>query len=169
MKNFILLLTTLFLATGFYSCEKKVETIDTAHCGNGIKDGDEKEVDCGGAGCDACAPRGTFFCNIGNTTFTVPDAIGQVFSPSIRLYANDSRPLLLMFVPTATNQSLPINYVSFAYRGEAYTLRDSGSVVLTKLDTVRKIISGTFYVNARRTTSSDTTSIQNGVFENIRY
>jgi hypothetical protein len=167
MKNLLLALTVSLFVLGFYSCEKKPIDASTL-CHNGIKDTTETEIDCGGS-CEPCPPKGTFSCKMGNTNFTVNNAYGQIASPSIRIYANDQRPLMFMFVPTGINQRLPVNYVSFAYRGEAWTLKDSGTVILTSLDTVRKIASGTFYFNARRTTGSDTTSVRNGVFTNIRY
>ncbi len=170
MKNLVMVLAILFLATGFYSCEKTT-TVDAASlCTNGIKDTTEAEIDCGGA-CEPCPSGPEFACKMGNDNFTVTNAYGQILTPSIRIYANDSRPLMFMFVPTAVNTPLPVNYVSFAYRGEAWTLRDTlpGNVVLSKLDTIRKIVSGTFYVNARRVTGSDTTSLREGVFNNIRY
>lgn len=168
MKNLVMMLALFLLATGFFSCEKTTTVDASALCNNGIKDTTEAEIDCGEF-CEPCPPTGTFSCKMGPTDFAVSNSYGQLLPPSIRIYANDSRPLMFMFVPTAVNQPLPVNYVSFAYRGEAWTLRDSGTVVLSKLDTIRNIVSGTFYVNARRVTGSDTTSLRDGVFTNIRY
>lgn len=76
-----------------------------------------------------------------------------------------------MFIPSAVNQPLPVTSVSFSYNGEAYAMEagDRGEVVLTTLDTLRKIASGTFWFTANRTTGPDSTGALNGVFSNIRY
>ena len=172
MKKFSLLIVTLFLITGFYSCNK-VEDNKTALCNNGIQDGGETEIDCGAA-CTACPGAPSISCNLGNSSFvsTNPaNTYGQTLGPSIRIYGNDGRPLFFMFIPSAVNQPLPVTSVSFSYNWEAYAMEagDRGEVVLTTLDTLRKIASGTFWFTANRTTGPDSTGALNGVFSNIRY
>ena len=172
MKNIFTLLTLTFLLTGFYSCNK-VEAPDTSYCHNGIKDGTETEIDCGGL-CDSCAATAVVSCNLGTGTFisTRSDqTFAQVLTNSMRIYANDGRAMFFMFQPTALNTPLPIFALNFEYQGEAYTLEtgNMGEVMLTSNDTVKKVMSGTFWFTAGRVTGPDTTSARNGVFTNVRY
>jgi hypothetical protein len=168
MKKAFIVLATSILISGFYSCDKTDSK--TALCNNGIKDGGETDIDCGGP-CQACPDAAAMYCTLGTSSYVSTATSGQILGPSIRVYGNDPRPLNFMFVPAGLNQPIPITSVSFAYRGEAYAMAagDSGRVVLTELDTVRKIASGTFWFTGKRTTGPDTTSARNGVFTNVRY
>ncbi len=171
MKNLSLTCLAVLLTTGFYSCSKSTD--HTALCHDGILNGGETEIDCGAA-CQACPGAPSINCTLGNSTFTSTNpavTYGQMLASSIRIYGNDSRPLFFMFVPGAVNQEVPVSSVSFAYNGEAWAMEagDSGKVVLTSIDTLRKVVSGTFWFTAGRTTGPDTTSARNGVFTNIRY
>ena len=171
MKNLYFFLISAFLITGINSCTKTDSK--TALCSNGILDGGETEIDCGAA-CQACPASAVVTCTVGNSSFvsTNPsNTYGQQLAYSIRIYGNDSRPLNFMFVPAPVGQPTPISSVSFTYNGEAYIIEpgDSGKVILTANDTLRKIASGTFWFTAGRVTGPDTTSVRNGVFTNVRY
>lgn len=173
MKRLLLVLSTIVLLSGFSSCEKEDgnnKTNYSQYCSDGIKNGAETEVDCGGD-CEACLPAATMTCTLGNSNFTAHTCFGQILGPNIRIYGNDNRPVHFMFVPSQLNTELPITALSFAYNGEAYGLEvgDSGRVVLTYLDTVRKIASGTFYFTGNRVTGPSSASASNGVFTNVRY
>lgn len=170
MNKFFLFLSLTILATSFYSCEE--ETISTENCNNGIKDGGETEIDCGGP-CSTCPTAGTLTCTLGATSYVGVTAAGQNLSPSIRVYArdNNNRTLDFMFVPSALNSELTINDARFSYQGEPYIKApgDTGHVTITALDTTRKIISGYFGFSARRVTGFTINRATGGVFENIRY
>ena len=170
MKNIFPLLILAFIATGIYSCEKKTDTAKA--CSDGILNGGETEIDCGAA-CAACPANGIVSCTIGNSSFVSANAntYGQILSNSIRIYGNDGRPFNFMFIPAPVGQPTAVNSVNVTYNGEAYIMEpgDSGKVVLTALDTLRKIASGTFWFTAGRVTGPDTTSVRDGLFTNIRY
>lgn len=179
MKKIIPVLILVFLVTGFYSCTK--ESDDTsALCNNSIKDGNESEIDCGGA-CTPCPDKGTFSCNItgvpplaASSLYVSNNAAGQVLTPSIRVYGTNQNnsPLNFMFIPSVLNQLLPISASNFDFVGEPFikTSGDTGSVVLTYHDTLRHIISGTFSYGAQRVTQSFTKcTVTEGVFTNVRY
>ncbi len=172
MKNIQLICIAVLLVTGFYSCTKTDDSDNnnTALCTDGIRNGSETEIDCGGD-CQTCPGAASLTCTLGTSNYVGTSVSGQILGPSIRIYSNTPNPLNFMFVPSALNQPIPISSVSFAYRGEAYAMEsgDSGRVTLTALDTLRKIASGTFWFTANRTTGPDTTSARGGVFENVRY
>lgn len=172
MKKFLALLVTMILLTGFYSCEKTEDGPSTEFCNNGVKDGLETEIDCGGV-CDSCAPFGVVNCTLGNTVFNSTRSdrtFGEKLGNSFRIHANDGRPMYFMFKPEPVGQISPIFAISFEYRGEAYTLEpgDMGEVVITQYDTLHDLIGGTFWFSAGRVTGPDTTSARNGTFTNIR-
>ncbi|HLP49287.1 MAG TPA: hypothetical protein VK154_00230 [Chitinophagales bacterium] len=173
MKRLLLVLSTALLLTAISSCEKTDDTgnkNDTSLCNDGILNGGETEIDCGAA-CDDCPPPATMSCTLGNTSFVAHTCYGMILGPNIRIYGNDNRPVHFMFVPSQLNVELPINAVSFAYNGEAYAMEpgDSGRVVLTYLDTVRKIASGSFYFTGNRVTGPNSASVTGGAFANVRY
>lgn len=174
MKRLLLVLSTVVLLSAFSSCEEEDGTLVkkdySSLCNDGILNGYETEIDCGGD-CDDCPPPATLQCTMGNTSFVAHTCFGQILGPNIRVYGNDNRPMNFMFVPSQLNTVLPIHAVSFAYNGEAYAMEagDSGRVVVTSLDTLRKIISGTFYFTGNRVTGPNSASVSGGVFNNVRY
>jgi hypothetical protein len=176
MKKTLLCLLSAFLMFGIYSCTKTDDNnaVATALCSNGIKDPGETEIDCGGP-CTACLPPAKLTCTLGGTSYISEKAGGQTLGPSIRVYSirdsAEGRPLNFMFLPGPVNQPLRINSLAFSFSGEPYNLGDgdSGVVVLTALDTVKKIISGTFYFTGKRLTTANRTSATDGVFTNVRY
>ena len=173
MKRILLLVIATVFVTTFYSCtETNTEPDFSSLCNNGLKDGEETEVDCGGD-CDSCPPYGVVHCDLGNTVFNSTAAnvtFGQILGNSIRIFASDGRPMYFMFKPEPIGQPASIFALSADYRGEAYTLEpgDMGEVVITEVDTVRNMLSGTFWFTAGRVTGPDTTSARNGVFTNVR-
>jgi|ERR1043165_2023827 hypothetical protein len=176
MKKFLLALCTGLFLVAFNSCEKTDTNNGSGPlCHDGKLNGGEQEIDCGG-GCGPCPDPGTLTCKLGTSEYIASVTLGQILGPNIRVYGNDyrnnrTRPLMFMFVPGQLNTEIPIGAVSFAYNGEAYIMEagDSGKVVITALDTTRKIISGTFWFSGNRTTGRDTATAREGVFTNIRY
>lgn len=176
-------LIALLFMTVLYSCQK--ETNNTALCNNGILDGNETEIDCGGGACSSCPPAGAFSCEItgvaGLVNYTCTNAYGQELGPipSVRVFGTDAGgiPFNFMFIPSILNQPLPIIQANFNYGGESYTCPfDSsnlgpnfGSITVIAKDTLRHIISGTFSFNAHRTTGAVICTVDSGVFTNIRY
>ncbi len=169
MKKLLIIFTVIALGN-MYAC--KEETNNAALCNNGIKDGSETEVDCGGD-CTSCPPAGTFTCTIGSTSYVGVNPIGEILSPSIRISAIDdqSRPMNFMFIPLALNQPIQISAAGFSYQGEPYIKgsSDTGTVLITAQDTLRKIISGTFGFRGNRIGAGQVAAVSNGVFSNIRY
>lgn len=170
MKSFLPLLAISFLVFGIYSCEK-TGTDTSGLCNNGLLDGEETEIDCGGD-CDTCAVA-TFKCTLGNTAFNGTDPKGYILGPSIRVASVDDqgRPMHFMFLPVALNTPLPISGGAFSYNGEPYSKGpdDTGHVTITMLDTTRKLISGTFGFSGNRVTNNTVNVVKDGTFTDIRY
>jgi hypothetical protein len=175
MKKVLFYFASAVIMCSVWSCEKtEVKAPDTSLCADGIKNGGETEVDCGGP-CTACLPAGIVNCTLGGTDYKSQSTGGQILGPSIRIYSvRDSaqgRPLSFMFVPGPVNQPIRISDVSFSFSGEPYHLGegDSGVVVLTTLDTVKQIASGTFSFIGKRITAAQRVTCTDGVFNNVRY
>jgi hypothetical protein len=170
MKRVLLALSVFLSILAMNGCRE--ETNYSALCNNNIKDGLETEIDCGGD-CLACPDAATFSCTLGNSSFVSSNAIGQILGPSIRISAVDAegRPLNFMFIPAALNQPIQISAGGFSYQGEPYYKgsSDTGTVVITAQDTLRKIISGNFGFRGNRIGSGQVASVSNGVFTNVRY
>ncbi len=175
MKN--LLLVIFSLAVTISSCEKTVEKV--VNCTNQIKDNDEKEIDCGGS-CDPCPDPATMTCDINSYSFVgVSDqTYAGRLGPSLRVYSYSysSGYLNFMFLPHDVNVPTQLTTGNFIYNGESYTMGqnasgvyDTGTVVITSIDTLRQIMSGTFGFSARRTTGSSSAQATGGVFTNVRY
>jgi hypothetical protein len=177
MKRIIPVLMIAFIVSGICSCTKKSEGTAVL-CDNGVKDGNENEIDCGGA-CTPCPDKGEFHCTIdgvaGSMLYVTKVASGQVLAPSIRVAGqsqNGDIPFNFMFIPSALNTPLPINASTFNYAGEPYTKGsgDTSTVIVTANDTLRHIISGTFSLGAQRIVGTPSRcAVSNGVFTNIRY
>ncbi len=170
MRKTFLVFTIAFLVLGIYSCEK--ETKITA-CDNGKKDNDETEIDCGGS-CQACPDPAYFRCLTNNIPYVTSNLSGQKLTPSIRINANNGSLLNFMFIPNLNSigQPVVISSANLNFAGEPYNLEpgeDTGSVVLTSIDTLRQIVSGTFSFRAQRITSNQKVYVQEGVFTNVRY
>ena len=182
MKKVILVLITVSLVAGFNSCKKTTSEVNAALCNDGILDGAETEIDCGGNPCTPCPPTSTFACIMtgglpipgGQQNLTEVTSYGQTLGPSIRVFSrNGSSPLQFMFIPGAIGQLNYVSSLSFNYAGEPYTVDDTattGGVILTEHDTLRNIISGTFSFNAERSSNRDhKCRVHDGVFTNVRY
>jgi len=171
MKSLLPLFVILFLVLGISSCEKT--EVDTSLCNNGILDGKETEIDCGGD-CTACPPAATFNCTLGNSNFVCTNAKGYILGPSIRIAGVDfeGRPMNFMFLANGGfSGALPISGGGFSYNGEPYSKGpdDTGHVYITGIDTLRKIISGNFGFRGNRVTNNTVAIVKDGTFTNVRY
>lgn len=171
MRTVFLFSISLFFLFAMDSCTKSTNN-DAALCNNGIKDGKETEIDCNGD-CAPCAGVPALSCTMGGTPYICSNVRGQTLNPSIRIYGTDQggRPMNFMFLPGPINQPLPIIDVTLSFDGEPYTygVHDTGSVTITSIDTLRKVVSGSFGFSARRVTKNTSVAIQSGVFTNVRY
>lgn len=171
MRTVFLFLLSFFSLFSMYSCTKETNN-NAALCNNGIKDGNETEIDCNGD-CAPCAGVPALSCTLGGTAYISSNVRGQTLNPSIRIYGTDQegRPMNFMFIPNQINQPVPIVDVALSFSGEPYTygVNDSGSVTITTIDTLRKVISGTFGFSARRVTKNTGVVVTGGVFSNVRY
>lgn len=144
------------------------------YCNNGVLDfeGGETEIDCGGD-CEACPPAGTFTATVDgypyvNSSFYNGGSSGTTISIGGQGTAGTS--VSFTFVGITTGTQLPITdaYVSIpGSGGYSYELSDTGSVILSSIDTQRQIVSGTVSFSA--TYGSDQITLSGGVFENVRY
>lgn len=177
MKKLLLLFVIFSLVVTISSCEKTVEKV--VNCTNGIKDNDEKEIDCGGS-CDPCPDPATLTCNINSYSFegVSSQTYAGRLGPSLRVYSYSysSGYLKFMFIPHDVNVPTQLSTGDFIYNGESYVMGqnaqqvyDTGTVVITSIDTLRHIMSGTFGFSARRTTGSSSARATGGVFTNVRY
>ena len=177
MKKVLPVLAIAFLLSGFYSCTKEGDTT-SALCSDGVMNGKESEIDCGGA-CTPCPNNATFSCKMngvgGESYFIGATASGQILGPSIRVYSTTAgnRPLNFMFIPTGLNEPIAISSSNFDYAGEPYTRTngDTGHVYISVHDTLRHIISGSFSYNASRITGGAGVKcvVSEGLFTNARY
>jgi hypothetical protein len=173
MKNLLSLLLLSVIVFSLYSCEKEEDDGSAALCNNGILDGRETEIDCGGA-CTACPAAATFECTLGNTDFVSTNARGYILGPSIRIAGVDfeGRPMNFMFLrPLGGDTTIPISGGGFSYKGEPYSKGsdDTGHVTITAHDTLRKIISGRFGFSGNRVASNSEAAVKDGTFTNVRY
>lgn len=171
MKKLLILLSVFISVFTISSCEE--EKPDTSFCNNLVKDGNESEVDCGG-NCEACPDAAYLNCTLGTSDYTsVNPPTGQILGPSIRVNAVDAegRPLNFMFIVSGLNQPIQISAATFSYHGNPYVKGelDTGTVVITAQDTLRKIISGTFGFRCNRIGAGQVAAASGGVFTNVRY
>ena len=182
MKKIIFVLITVSFVIGLNSCKKSTTDVNAALCNNGILDGAETEIDCGGNPCSPCPPTSTFSCILtgglpvpgGQQNITETTSYGQTLYPSIRVFSfNGSSPFQFMFIPGAIGQLTYVSFLNFNYAGGSYSVDDTttaGGVILTAHDTLRNIISGTFSFNAERSSNGDhKCRVHDGVFTNVRY
>ena len=142
------------------------------NCSNGIQDGVETEIDCGGASCTACPPPGTLSAILSGLNYNA-STIDCERSGSHRItsYAGGSA-IDFSFTITALNTPLPVSDGTF-YGGGGnfyFQLGDTGTVVVTAHDEVKQIISGRFSFSGTTSNSQGTKSqVQSGRFDNVRY
>jgi len=167
MKTQLLSLLFVSALIGLTSCSKK-----TDYCENGILDGDETEIDCGG-GCEACPPYATFTATVDGSPYVASNFFDAGQNGSTIYFTTGGTAgtyVGVTFVGTALNTALPITDANITLASQGifnYQLTDTGSVVLTAIDTERKIISGRVGFSA--TAGPTTKTVSNGVFENVRY
>lgn len=177
MKNILHVFITVLLFTAFNGCTKPSGI--PATCSNSVKDGDEIEIDCGGS-CSPCPEAAAITCNLNAFSFVGISAntYGEYLGSSIRInsYSSASGYLNFMFLPHDLNVPTQLTTGSFIYSGESYVMgvngsgvSDTGTVIITARDTLRKIMSGTFSFSARRTTGSSAATAKSGLFTNVRY
>jgi len=153
------------------SCTKNKGT-----CENGVWDYDagETEIDCGGL-CDACPPAGTFTATVEGYSYVASQFYNTGSGGSgISISTEGTSGVFVgfTFVGTSLNIALPITNASTYFPGGdsySYALTDTGSVVLTSIDTQKKIVSGRVGFSAKKNSGGGTTTVANGVFENVRY
>lgn len=152
----------------FSNC--KTEKKDT--CNNGIQDGLETEIDCGGSSCAACPPPATLSATLSGLNYNASTIdCERNGSHSIQSYGTSSG-IDFSFTITALNTPLPVSAGNFYGDGNGYNfqLGDTGTVVVTAHDEVKKIISGRFSFSGTSSNSQGTKSqVQSGRFDNVRY
>ena len=169
MKKIFTYLLLIGLAALTPGCTKTVD--NTASCNNGILDGTETEVDCGGT-CTACAPAAVFTANLGGNAFSASQVYWTQSGSSMSIRANTPTVAIavgLFFKFPVLNQPQVLTSASLN-DNENYIIEpgDTSSITVTALDTARKLMSGTFIFHATAPPSNHI-SVDSGVFTNIRY
>lgn len=172
---YLLLAFTLVLSTS--SCEKEVDN-SAELCSNGRQDVEngETEKDCGG-NCDACPDPENFICTMtslnGSSAYDAIDIGGLELAKNIRIYAADSldRQIDFAFSGKTVGSTTPVAYGGFYFEGQHHTfgLGDTGTVTVTAIDTVHRVVSGTFGMSATRDRSTRKAQLSSGTFTNVRY
>ncbi len=141
-------------------------------CSNGILDGVETEIDCGGASCTACPTPATLSATLSGLNYNASTInCERSGSHHIQSYGG-STGIDFSFTITALNTPLPVSDGNFFGGGDGYyfQLGDTGTVVVTAHDEVKKIISGRFSFSGTSNNSQVTKSqVQSGRFDNVRY
>lgn len=144
----------------------------TDYCTDGMLNGDETEIDCGGE-CEACPPAATLTATTDGYPYVASQFYnGQGGTSAIQIYTQGTAGVNVRFsfVGTTTNTALPITDAELSIPGSGsydFALGDTGHVVLTAIDIQRKIISGTFSFNVSYIGNKK--NVTNGIFENVRY
>jgi len=170
MKHCLFLLLAFAIA-GLSACsdENKPDP-----CTNGVLDSQvgETEIDCGGP-CEPCPPFATLTATLAGFPYVASSIYGQVSGTAIEIvtYGSSNASIQFSFVGADLNTPLPITDAEFYDSNDNYTkeLSDTGSVRLTSIDAVRKIISGRFSFRGTRNGDISTKTVQNGQFANVRY
>jgi hypothetical protein len=144
------------------------------YCNNGVLDfeGGETEIDCGGD-CEACPPAGTFTATVDGYPYVSSSIYpgssgGTTISFSGTGTAGTSVSFTFVGITTGTQLPITTAYISLPGSGNyEYELSDTGSVILSAIDTQRQIVSGT--VSFSVTNGGDQITLSGGVFENVRY
>lgn len=170
MKKLFYLLFASMLVVATVSCNKEEEPSPEDTCANGIKDGTESEIDCGGP-CEACPPPATFNADFMGFNYVASSVTGYWNGNGLRIHTEGTgdADIYFNFVGTTLNTPLPITDASayFDYDNYHFSLNDTGHVVLTHYDGVRRIMSGTVSFSADY--YGDKITVKNGVFNNVRY
>lgn len=171
MRNSKLIFSTLLIVLStmtITSC--KHEVIDG--CTDGIMNGPETEIDCGGT-CAACPPAGTVTATLEGYPFNGAQISASQGNNQYGLHVSGTGGTSMQFtcVGSALNTPLPITAAQFddGNYNYYYELTDTGSVVITSNDLTRKIFSGHFSFSGTTAGGSYKGKVENGVFENVRY
>ena len=145
----------------------------TNDCENGVLDGSETEIDCGGD-CEPCPADPTLTATVEGVPYVATQfTAGVSGNNAINIGSSGTAGTHVNFTFSGSglNTYLPItggtyynNIQGFSYH---FVFGDTGSVYLTSHDELRKIISGHFWYNATGFGASG--SINDGHFENVRY
>ena len=153
-------------------CKKTVD--NTATCNNGKLDGNETEIDCGGS-CTACPPAATFSAKLNGVWFNAVNGPLTLYwtqsgpSYSVRAWNPTTAINVALFFSTPTiNQAENLNSANID-DNDNYIIEpgNTSSITVTSIDTLRKIISGTFKLTATAPPNSPMT-VDSGTFTNIR-
>jgi len=170
MKNYFLL-ACLFCTAFLPACNEDKEK---DFCNNGMLDSPagETEIDCGGP-CEPCPPAEALSATYLGYSYVANSMGGNLSGSAIGINSQGTSGLFIAFtfVGTDLNTALPITGATIDDASSYYTyeLSDTGSVTLTAHDAKRKIISGRFSFSATDYYGSAKTTVQNGVFSNVRY
>lgn len=144
---------------------------ENSTCNNGQLDDNETEIDCGGR-CEPCPPAASLSATLLGYNYNASAANGYYQGSALQITSSGTggAAITFSFVGTTLNSKLPITSGIF-YTNPSnfynFELADTGSVVLTEHDDVRKIISGRFSFSSRD--GNDIETIDDGVFSNVRY
>ena len=164
----------VFLSLFVFASGCKKTTDNTALCNNGVLDGGETEIDCGGP-CTACPPAATFTAKLNGLWFTATSTPKTLYwtqnGPSLSIRASNPITAIsvgLFFSTPTINQAENLNSASVNYN-DNYIIqpRDSSSITVTSIDTLRKTISGTFRFTATAPPSNPM-RVDSGTFTNLR-
>lgn len=169
MKNLIYLSFTVLIALA--SCNKEGPTEET--CNNNKRDNGETEIDCGGD-CEPCPFPATLNATVEGLNYVATTASGSQQGNGISIGSSGTGGTTLHFVFSGVteNTSLPITGATVDVGDDyfVFEITDTGHVVITNHDQVRKIISGKFSFSAQDYYNSNNIGlVQNGTFENVRY
>ena len=170
MKNHLFLFLCFAIA-GWGACKDENKP---DFCNNGVLDSQagETEIDCGGP-CEACPPTATLTATLAGFSYVASDINGQMSGSAIGIYTygTSGTSIQFSFVGTDLDTPLPITDAEFYDSNDTYTkeLSDTGSVTLTSIDAVRKIVSGRFSFSGTRNFDVMRKTVQNGQFANVRY
>lgn len=153
----------------FASCNPEETAEET--CNNQKLDNGETEIDCGGE-CEPCPFPATLTCMFDGYTYVASSVDGNQQGNGISITSDGTAGtnLSFSFSGVTENTSLPIIGAG-VYTLEAthnFELSDTGHVVITSHDQLRKIISGRFSFSLHKS-SSEQKYVQEGTFENVRY
>ncbi len=171
MKKIIYLLFAATLSVAIIGCNKEETPEET--CNNNKRDNGETEIDCGGE-CEPCPFPATLTASVEGLTYVANTAGGSQQGNGISVSSSGTGggDLFFVFSGVTENTSLPITGASVDVGDDyfVFEITDTGHVVITSHDQVRKIISGRFSFSARDYYNSNNVGlIQNGTFENVRY
>lgn len=174
MKKFILSVLALVSIIGYYGCQKEL-SFDSSGTGTG-----------GGTGGGGGTTTGSFKAKINGTQWeanniksaTIQNGVIVVYGSS-----TDKKSILLRVADRGvatyqfhdTSMSDVAAYVDSTFNPNAFATNqwqnssNHGTMSITKIDTTRKLISGTFNINVKQQLTNTDRTITEGVFTDISY